>query len=72
MTFWIRRALIAVGSLVAAGLSVWLIAALAAPLLGVALPWAGTGTGSVLVDVAIVLLGGAIYADIVRRESAPR
>jgi hypothetical protein len=67
MLFWIRRAGIAIGSLIAAGLSVWLIAAIAATLFGISIPDFGLGTGSLLVDVTIFLLGGAIYVDILRR-----
>lgn len=72
MLFWICRAGVAIGSLVAAGLSVWLIAAIAAALFGISIPGFGVGSGSLLVDVAILLLGGAIYVDILRRHPTAR
>ena len=67
----LRRVGIAIGSLVAA----WLVISLVG---GVLLPFAGvpyrptdpgaTGSGSALVGVVTLILGGLIYRDILRRE----
>jgi len=70
----LRRVGIAIGSLVAA----WLVISLIG---GILLPWVGvpfrpgdpgtTTTGSVLVGLITLVLGGLIYRDIVRRERRP-
>lgn len=59
----LRRVGIAFGSLVAA----WLVVSL---VLGLLVPSAGT-MGSALVGLVIVVLGGLIYRDIIRRETRP-
>ena len=67
----LRRVGIAIGSLVAA----WLVMSLVG---GFLLPFAGvpyrptdpgaTGSGSAIVGLVTVILGGLIYRDIIRRE----
>jgi hypothetical protein len=67
----IRRAGIAIGSLVIAWLGVSLLAALVLPIVGVAYTPSGPGastTANALVWVASLVVGGLIYRDIIRRE----
>jgi hypothetical protein len=59
----VRRVGVAFGSLVAAWLAVSLV-------WGLLLPSTGT-TGSGLVGLVTVVLGGLIYRDIIRRETRP-
>ncbi len=57
MAHVIRRVGIALGSLVAAWLVVWLVG--------------GSTIGSALAGLVTVVLGGLIYQDIIRRERRP-
>jgi hypothetical protein len=67
----LRRVGIAIGSIVAAWLVMSLVAGGLLPLVGVAFrptdPGA-TATGSAIVGLVTLILGGLIYRDIIRRE----
>jgi CBS domain containing-hemolysin-like protein len=67
----LRRAGIAIGSLVAAWLVMSLLGGVLLPFVGVPfrpLDPATTTTGSIVIGLIIVVLGGLIYRDIRRRE----
>ena len=67
----LRRAGIAIGSLVAAWLVISLVGGVLLPFVGVPyrpLDPATTSTGSILVGLITLVLGGLIYRDILRRE----
>jgi len=75
MTHALRRVGIAIGSLVAAWLIVWLVGGALLPFFGV--PFRPhdpetTTTGSALAGLVTVVLGGLIYLDITRRERRSR
>jgi CBS domain containing-hemolysin-like protein len=66
-----RRVGIAIGSLVAAWLVMSLVAGVLLPFIGV--PYrptdpGATATGSAIVGLVTLILGGLIYRDIIRRE----
>jgi len=63
-----RRAGIAIGSLVAAWLVISLIGGVLLSLVGVP---SATTTGSPILGLVTIVLGGLIYRDILRREHAP-
>jgi hypothetical protein len=70
----LRRVGIAIGSIVAAWLVVSLVGGILLPLFGVSfrpVDPATSTTGSVLVGLITVVLGGLIYRDILRRERRP-
>jgi len=71
----LRRVGIAIGSFVAAWLVISLLGGVLLPFVGVPfrpLDPATTTTGSLLVGLVTVVLGGLIYRDILRREQRPR
>jgi hypothetical protein len=71
MILWVRRIGIAVGSLVAATLVVWLVGGMILSLIGLDTT-TSTGqaqlVGGIGLTVIAFVLGGLIYRDIVRRE----
>ncbi len=71
----VRRVGIAIGSIVAAWLVISLVGAAFLPFIGVPFqptdPGA-TSTGSALVGLVTLILGGLIYRDILRRELPTR
>jgi hypothetical protein len=67
----VRRCGIALGSLVIAWLAVGLVGGVFLPLFGVTPTTAHDltpGTGNVVMTLVVVVLGGLIYRDIIRRE----
>ena len=71
----LRRVGIAIGSLVAAWLIVWLVGGALLPFFGVPfrpLDPGTTTTGSICAGLVTVVLGGLIYQDIIRRERRSR
>ncbi len=75
MVHTLRRAGIALGSLVAASLVVSLVGGVLLPFVGVPfrpLDSGTTTTGSALAGLVTVVLGGLIYRDIIRREPRSR
>jgi CBS domain containing-hemolysin-like protein len=70
----LRRVGIAIGSLVAAWLAMSLVGGFLLPFVGVGFrptdPGA-TGSGSAIVGLVTLILGGLIYRDIIRRERRP-
>jgi len=75
MILTLRRVGIAIGSLVAAWLIVWLVGGALLPFFGVPfrpLDLGTTTTGSTFAGLVAVVLGSLIYRDIIRRERRSR